>query len=45
MTGISVTGKHEKRLYANHLFAVSYGSFLGRHYAQDPPNIEILIFL
>jgi hypothetical protein len=30
MTGISFTTKHEKRLYANHLFAVSYGSFLGR---------------
>jgi hypothetical protein len=28
MTGISVTTKHGKRLYANPLFAVSYGSFL-----------------
>jgi hypothetical protein len=25
-----VTTKHEKRSHANHLFAVSYGSFLGR---------------
>jgi hypothetical protein len=25
-----VTTKHEKRLYANPLFAVSYGSFQGR---------------
>ena len=25
-----VTTKHEKRLYANSLFAVSYGSFQGR---------------
>jgi|SRR5579863_2357330 hypothetical protein len=24
-----VTTKHEKRLYANHLFAISYGSFQG----------------
>ena len=30
MTGISVTTKYEKRLYANPLFAVSYGSFQGR---------------
>jgi hypothetical protein len=29
MTGIPVTTKHEKRLYANPLFAVSYGSFQG----------------
>jgi hypothetical protein len=25
-----VTTKHEKKLYANSLFAVSYGSFQGR---------------
>ena len=27
-----VTTKHEKRSHANHLFAVSYGSFLGRYF-------------
>jgi hypothetical protein len=27
-----VTTKHEKRSHANHLFAISYGSFLGRQF-------------
>jgi hypothetical protein len=31
-----VTTKHEKRLYANSLFAVSYGSFQGRPYHKLP---------
>jgi hypothetical protein len=30
MTGNPVTAKHEKRPHANHLFAVSYVSFLGK---------------
>jgi hypothetical protein len=32
MTGIPVTTKDEKSFHANHLFAMSYGSFLGRRY-------------
>jgi hypothetical protein len=35
MTGVSVTTKHEKRLYANPLFAVSYGSFQGRPFHSN----------
>jgi hypothetical protein len=31
-----VTTKHEKRLYANPLFAVSYGSFQGRPFHSNP---------
>jgi hypothetical protein len=31
-----VTTKHEKRLYANRLFAVSYGSFQGRPFHSNP---------
>ena len=33
-----VTTKHEKRLYANPLFAVSYGSFQGRPLRSNPLN-------
>jgi len=29
MTGDPITTRHEKRSHANHLFAMSYGSFLG----------------
>ena len=31
-----VTTKHEKRIYANLLFAVSYGSFQGRPLHSNP---------
>jgi hypothetical protein len=39
MTGISVTTKHEK-IYANPLFAVSYGSFQGRPLHSKTPRLE-----
>ena len=31
----TVTTKHEKRFHADHLFAVSYGSFLREAFSQD----------
>jgi hypothetical protein len=38
MTGNPVTAKHEKRPHANHLFAVSYVSFLGKAVTLKIPD-------
>jgi hypothetical protein len=35
-----VTTKHEKRLYANPLFAVNYGSFQGRPFHKLAPSVR-----
>jgi len=35
-----VTTRHEKRSHASHLFAMSYGSFLGRRYRKFAPFVR-----
>jgi hypothetical protein len=40
-----VTTKHEKRLYANPLFAVSYGSFQGRPLNTQNPRYDLFLDL